>query len=76
VPREGGKMNTPSHMTDAEINLLVDAQQLPAYREWLLIWAPTAQHIATVYSHTARGAVRKAPAPWSKYRGEIYAKEA
>jgi hypothetical protein len=40
-----------------------------------LIWAPTGQTIDTVKARTARAAIRKAPRPYSKYLGEIYAKE-
>ena len=42
-------------------------------KTWHLYWAPTGQHIATVYARTARAARRKAPAPYRRYLGEIYA---
>ena len=38
-----------------------------------LFWAPTGQHIATVTARTARAAIRKAPALYRRYLGEIYA---
>lgn len=38
-----------------------------------LFWSPTAQYIATVKAKTARAAIRKAPQPYRKYLGEIYA---
>ena len=38
-----------------------------------LIWGPTGQTIATVQARTPRAAVRKAPAPYRKYLGEIRA---
>lgn len=45
-------------------------------RLWKLYWSPSGQHIATVKAKDARSAIRKAPAPWSLYVGEIYAEEA
>lgn len=39
-----------------------------------LYWSPTGQKIASgVKASTARAAIRKAPRPYSKYKGEIYA---
>lgn len=38
-----------------------------------LIWSPTGQCIATVQAKNARAAIRKAPAPYRKYLGEIRA---
>jgi hypothetical protein len=40
-----------------------------------LVWSPTGQVIATVTASTMKAAKRKAPAPYSRYRGEIYARE-
>jgi hypothetical protein len=40
-----------------------------------LYWSPTGQKIATVRARTKRAAVRKAPKPYRKYLGEIYAVE-
>jgi len=40
-----------------------------------LFWSPEGRKIATVEAETARAAVRKAPAPYSKYLGEIFAEE-
>jgi hypothetical protein len=42
---------------------------------WRLVWSPTGQHIGDVQAKTARAAVRKAPRPYSKYKGEIYAEK-
>ena len=41
-----------------------------------LIWSPTAEVIATVKAKTPRQAIRKAPAPYRRYLGEIYAEVA
>ena len=40
-----------------------------------LYWSPTGACIGTVKARTARAAIRKAPLPYRKYLGEIYAKE-
>lgn len=40
-----------------------------------LYWAPEGKKIATVQAKTARAAIRKAPMPYRKYLGEIYATE-
>jgi len=40
-----------------------------------LVWSPTGQTIATVSASTAKSAKRQAPKPYSKFKGEIYAKE-
>jgi hypothetical protein len=40
-----------------------------------LFWSPTGQKIATVEASTMKAAKRKAPKPYSRYRGEIYAVE-
>lgn len=40
-----------------------------------LYWAPEGKKIATVTALDARAAVRKAPKPYSKYLGEVYAQE-
>lgn len=40
-----------------------------------LYWSPTGQKIAEVEASTKRAAVRKAPAPYSRHKGEIYAEE-
>jgi len=45
-------------------------------KTYTLFWSPSGQIIATgVQARTARAAIRKAPMPWRKYRGEIYAVE-
>ena len=38
-----------------------------------LYWSPEGRRIATVVAKDAASAIRKAPASYSKYRGEIYA---
>jgi hypothetical protein len=40
-----------------------------------LRWSPTAQVIGTVQAATPRLAIRKAPQPYRKFLGEIYAEE-
>lgn len=40
-----------------------------------LYWSPEGRRIATVTAATGRLAIRKAPKPYRKYLGEIYAEE-
>lgn len=40
-----------------------------------LFWAPEGRRIATVKAKTMREAIRKAPQPYRKFLGEIYAEE-
>lgn len=40
-----------------------------------LFWSPTGQLLATVQARTMRAAIRKAPMPYRKYLGGIYAVE-
>lgn len=42
---------------------------------YVLYWSPTGQPIATVTAATVRAAIRLAPKPYSRYKGEIYAEE-
>lgn len=42
---------------------------------WKLYWSPTGEPIAVVEARDHRAAVRKAPKPYRKYLGEIYAVE-
>ncbi len=44
-------------------------------KTWTLFWSPEGRAIATVQAKTARAAIRKAPLPYRKYLGEIYALE-
>ena len=44
-------------------------------KTYQLRWGPTAQVIGTVQAATPRLAIRKAPQPYRKYLGEIYAEE-
>jgi hypothetical protein len=45
-------------------------------RTFLLFWGPTAQHIATVQASSPSEAKRKAPLPYRRFVGEIYATDA
>jgi len=40
---------------------------------WNVYWAPEGRVIATVVAKDARSAIRKAPQPYRKYLGEMYA---
>lgn len=40
-----------------------------------LFWAPEGRKIATVTAKDARAAIRKAPMPYRKYLGELYAEK-
>jgi len=40
-----------------------------------LFWSPEGRRIATVQARTMREAIRKAPMPYRRYPGEIYAVE-
>lgn len=42
---------------------------------WALFWSPEGRRIAIVEARTMRAAINKAPQPYRKYRGEIYATE-
>lgn len=42
-------------------------------REWQLVWSPEGKKISVVKASTIRGAKRKAPVPYRKFQGEIYA---
>lgn len=44
-------------------------------KTYKLVWSPSGQAIATVQARTLREARRKAPMPWRKYLGEIYAEQ-
>lgn len=41
--------------------------------QWTLYWAPEGRAIASVFARTPRSAIRKAPYPYRRYLGEIYA---
>ena len=45
------------------------------FKTYQLRWSPTAQVIGTVQATNPRLAIRKAPQPYRKYLGEIYAEE-
>lgn len=45
---------------------------LPA---WRVYWAPEGRCIATVAARDAKAAIRKAPYPYRKYLGELYAEQ-
>lgn len=42
-------------------------------KTWQVFWSPTGAPITIVRARTARAAIRKAPMPYRKYLGEIYA---
>lgn len=44
-------------------------------KRWKLFWAPEGKCIAEVLAMTPGHAKRKAPQPYRKYLGEIYAEE-
>ena len=44
-------------------------------RIWNLFWSPEGRQIATVQAKTAQAAIRKAPAPYKAFLGEIYAED-
>lgn len=43
------------------------------YRLWDVYWSPEGRRIATVAARTARSAIRKAPKPYRRFLGELYA---
>lgn len=45
-------------------------------KKWDLYWSPEGRRIATVEAKDMRSAIRKAPKPYRRYLGEIYAVEA
>lgn len=45
----------------------------PGDKIWFLYWSPEGKKIATVSAPSAARAIRKAPKPYKKYLGEIYA---
>lgn len=44
-------------------------------KTWDLYWSPEGRKIATVQARTDLSAKRKAPLPYRKYQGEIYARK-
>lgn len=46
---------------------------LSGMKRFALVWSPNATIIAHVYARTERAAIRKAPAPYRRYLGEVYA---
>lgn len=44
-------------------------------RGWDVYWSPEGRKIATVQAKTEREAIRKAPMPYRRYLGEMYAQE-
>jgi hypothetical protein len=45
-------------------------------KDWNIYWAPEGRMVATVSARTARAACRKAPLPYRRYLGEMYAEAA
>ena len=46
-----------------------------ALKTFELYWSPEGRKIATVQARNVSAAIRKAPAPYRKFLGELYAKE-
>ena len=44
-------------------------------KKFALYWSPSGRYIVEVKAKTEQAAIRKAPAPYKKYLGEIYAVE-
>lgn len=44
-------------------------------KTWDLYWSPEGRKIAVVEATTERSAIHKAPLPYRKYIGEIYAEQ-
>jgi hypothetical protein len=42
-------------------------------QKWIVYWAPEGRPIATVDAKGAKQAIRKAPKPYRKFLGELYA---
>lgn len=42
-------------------------------KTWKVFWAPEGRCIATVQAKTAHAACRKAPKPYRRFQGELYA---
>jgi len=53
----------------------LDCDREETMKTWKLHWSPDGQCIATVQAKTMREAIRKAPMPYKKFLGEIYAEE-
>jgi hypothetical protein len=43
---------------------------------WDIVWSPEGRTIAQVWATTARAAKAQTPAPYSRYKGEVYVREA
>lgn len=43
--------------------------------DWDLFWSPSGKRLTSVRARTEQEAIRKTPAPWSRYRGEVYAQQ-
>ena len=42
-------------------------------KRWIVYWSPEGRPIATVEAKTQRAAIHKAPFPYRRYLGELYA---
>jgi hypothetical protein len=65
------RLHNPQDMS-ADSRSVRTSRMMKTYR---VVWSPTGQTIATVEAKTAKAAKRKAPAPYRKYKGEIYVEE-
>lgn len=52
---------------------LCDVKRRRIQPRYTLYWSPEGRPIATVEAKTERQAIRKAPKPYRRYLGEIYA---
>lgn len=50
-------------------------EEAKLFKTWTLYWAPEGRPIGVVQARTAQQAVRRAPLPYRRYLGEIYAVE-
>ena len=71
--RASREWGTQCAVLDSAGNLAQRINAPSVEQTFKLYWSPEGKCIATVKAHTHRQAIRKAPKPYSKYLGEIYA---
>ena len=59
----------------ANLTEIRDSKGEGEYMTWFVIWSPEGRTIIKVEAKNARAACRKAPAPYRKFKGELYAIE-